>query len=948
MRIRLSMRTTLGLALAGGLAVGVAAPAYLLYDHAFQQTHEHAQASGATLQQVLRQFHTHAARMAQLAAEHDSLVAAIESSSRSRTQLSQAVQGLQRLTGANFVAVQQAGSPPAIAGANSLSLGPKSDNTFLWNEDQLVIVASRPVTFREQTLGTVHLGFAVTDEMLSAWAQALGHAVVLVRASDEIRFSSQSVAETKAALESANGGWSAPWRMASQSVPLRDGTDAEIGRLTVLAPLKDLNRTLLGALQGVGAVLVPLAVLGYASQRRSRRDVEGRLKTLKESLASQEKRAAEAAEAKTIADAVAAEGRKLASKVTVDDLEKQITDTVRKMSPLPCGVKVLYSHRCFAEAAWMPEDGSSLFFELDKNGTPHESGVAREDLRKSSTVLLEVREPRRADILAVVAITVRPVNKEQVSEKYAARLAALTQPLTTSIASALTTIRLERTLAALEIRSQEIQALYDHMDQAVLVIDPHLRVRPQHSGSLARLFRQDNLAGLPILDLLLDDADLGEEFRQQVEHALERAIGEHLLSFECIQHLLPRQIRKARIGRVLEISWTPVVDGKEHVRYLIVTLKDLSELQRLTAEVEHKALELTILEELISAPPKTLAQLWQNTWHTLTLCRAFLGSGEASGLDDVEREFRAIAATSRTLGLGRMASQILDIEAALTSPGESAHVVLHRLIALEELVSQYIEVAAVHLGRQADGTTLAGHAIRRMVGWLRERIGARPGEPIALDDPDFCQYFGTLVRAEFPVLSDLEVHLRAEGRDVARYLRRDEPFFVINFEDDWILSGEAADALHNTLAHLVRASVERGSRRELVPVTIMINARKNEDGSATVTYEDSGHGLDFAALEQLARTNGLLADRITDEGLAYLIFQPDLTQGSGKAAHPWANAGLDLLKAELQRLDCAISVELTSPRDANDRRNLRFVIHLAAQHLEEGFRLLGRVSGGEP
>lgn len=146
--------------------------------------------------------------------------------------------------------------------------------------------------------------------------------------------------------------------------------------------------------------------------------------------------------------------------------------------------------------------------------------------------------------------------------------------------------------------------------------------------------------------------------------------------------------------------------------------------------------------------------------------------------------------------------------------------------------------------------------------------------------------------------------------------------------------GETLQLLVDSLAHLVRNAVDHGVESSAARQA----AGKPETGEITVTFErevsgvtvvveDDGAGLDMAAIEQRARSLGLLPDSSSFDvrAAAQLILAPGFTTRSNPSQLSGRGVGLDVVNQAVRGLHGVISVQ------SEPRAGTRFELSLPLQ-----------------
>ena len=139
--------------------------------------------------------------------------------------------------------------------------------------------------------------------------------------------------------------------------------------------------------------------------------------------------------------------------------------------------------------------------------------------------------------------------------------------------------------------------------------------------------------------------------------------------------------------------------------------------------------------------------------------------------------------------------------------------------------------------------------------------------------------------------------------------------------DDVLIDSRILNELVDPLMHLLRNAVDHGIEN----VSDRQAANKTGDGQVSVEYwregefvvvkcRDDGRGLDWAAIEEKARANGLLQDSevVDEKWLQQCILQPGFTTRTQASQVSGRGVGLDAVNNAIQQLKGQLSVESTT------------------------------------
>ncbi|GAB7127728.1 chemotaxis protein CheA [Silvimonas sp. JCM 19000] len=161
---------------------------------------------------------------------------------------------------------------------------------------------------------------------------------------------------------------------------------------------------------------------------------------------------------------------------------------------------------------------------------------------------------------------------------------------------------------------------------------------------------------------------------------------------------------------------------------------------------------------------------------------------------------------------------------------------------------------------------------------------------------------------------------------------------------DFELSGGEAfadkavvDALHEPLVHLLRNALDHGIEDADVRRAagkppqgrLRVHAQQHEE-RVVLEISDDGAGIDPAKVRQRARTQGLLdaerAERIDDEALLQLVFEPGFSTSTGVSEISGRGVGMDVVRTTLRQLGG--EVQLASTPGEGTRINLSMPVSM--------------------
>ena len=145
--------------------------------------------------------------------------------------------------------------------------------------------------------------------------------------------------------------------------------------------------------------------------------------------------------------------------------------------------------------------------------------------------------------------------------------------------------------------------MLQNIPQGILTIVDGNKIHPEYSAYLETVFETKDIVGRDIMDFVFADTNLGADALAQMEAIGGACIGEDLMNFEFNQHLMVGEIEKrmpdGRV-KVLDLSWSPIVDENDMIVRLMLCVRDVTELRQLAAEANEQKRELEIIGEILA------------------------------------------------------------------------------------------------------------------------------------------------------------------------------------------------------------------------------------------------------------------------------------------------------------------------------------------------------------
>jgi len=147
--------------------------------------------------------------------------------------------------------------------------------------------------------------------------------------------------------------------------------------------------------------------------------------------------------------------------------------------------------------------------------------------------------------------------------------------------------QLQETSGLVKQKINDIQTMLQYMPQGLLSFDDQNKIKPEYSTYLEKILETDQIAGNDLIKLVFANSNLGSDAISQISAVSGACVGEDVMNFEFNQHLLINEIEKempSGLKKVLDLNWAPVVNENDVVEQILLCVRDVTELRKLSAE----------------------------------------------------------------------------------------------------------------------------------------------------------------------------------------------------------------------------------------------------------------------------------------------------------------------------------------------------------------------------
>lgn len=501
-----------------------------------------------------------------------------------------------------------------------------------------------------------------------------------------------------------------------------------------------------------------------------------------------------------------------------------------------------------------------------------------------------------------------------------------------------------------EVESQirDIRSMLDHIPEGVFTIIPPGIIHNNFSAYLTRIFNKDKIAGQKAVDFIFKDSNLNSDSLSRIETVISSSLNEPVLNFQLNEDHLVKAVdidTQDQGRKNLQISWNPITRDDNTIEKILVTLRDVTELNQIERQSALQREELDFISELINVPAERFH-------HFLDMVRKFVSENQRLIEQNRERSMEVlkilfinmhtIKGTARGYSFTRMTGIVHEIEQhygeLMKDPllAWDQEKLLADLDEVRRVVDTYEDISTNKLGRSKDDrnrvsvdrTTLESHA-QNLRGIDMSKLDSAEASAIR-------NALQLLEKTCFDRARDCLLDIMHWKDKLAKDLGRERPELFLH-DPGFGINYEAQMLLRNVFVHLLRNSLDHGieTREERLAVgkkpegRIEISVRA-KDEFVVLDYSDDGRGLNMLALKTIASKHGWVsADQDMDPAsTAELIFLTGLSTAETVSEISGRGIGMAAVRTYIENAGGSLSIVLTEPIQGGAFYHFRFEIAL--------------------
>jgi two-component system chemotaxis sensor kinase CheA len=517
--------------------------------------------------------------------------------------------------------------------------------------------------------------------------------------------------------------------------------------------------------------------------------------------------------------------------------------------------------------------------------------------------------------------------------------------------------QLQETSGLVKQKINDIQTMLQYMPQGLLSFDDQNKVKPEYSTYLEKILETDRIAGNDLIKLVFANSNLGSDAISQISAVSGACVGEDVMNFEFNQHLLINEIEKempSGLKKVLDLNWAPVVNENDVVEQILLCVRDVTELRKLSAESAEQKRELEIIGEILAVNQEKFHQFITSTKNYKFEIENIIRANPNGGLDAINAMFRnmhTIKGNARTYGLKNLTDQVHYTESVydeLRQPNSAIAWdqtrLLDDLAKVRRLVEHYAKTNEVSLGRKGPGRRggvekylMVDHKkIQEIIKLLEKVSHSNVHELIEAKNVVHrtLRLLGTepLDTAFASIIESLPT--------LAQSLDKPEPEVLIN-NGKLLLKTQSIGVIKDIFTHLFRNCVDHGLE---MPAERLANGKpaqgridvaiEMEDSQLKISIKDDGCGLALNKIRQKALNNGLMQENgsLNDEKVAELIFLPGFSTADKLTDISGRGVGMDAVLGFARKEGGYVKINFLDNKEGSEHRAFETAVYLPANY----------------
>lgn len=478
--------------------------------------------------------------------------------------------------------------------------------------------------------------------------------------------------------------------------------------------------------------------------------------------------------------------------------------------------------------------------------------------------------------------------------------------------------KVEERTAQLRTKTNDINNMMQNMHQGIFTILPGGKIHPEYSAYLESIVETNEIANIPVMELMFSNTALGGNALSQISAALDAILNEDEMMFDFNRHCLVKEFTKTMPDgrtKIMELDWDPIIDENGNVDKLMATLRDVTALRGLQAEAEKQKWELDVIGQILSVTSDKFTNFIRDAYRFIDENEKLISNNSETSSEVIATLFRnmhTIKGNARTYSftaitdVAHAAESTYDELRKNTTASWDKDKMLAELKETRRLVKIYETIFTEKLA----GSTTPGLFVEQSL--LDKLTHSLSG----FNDKDLNSLKQTLKEIKNitaaigteSLASILGAHIQSLP-EMAQQLGKAAPKVVINDHNIRFLP-DIAPVIKNVLMHSFRNTMDHGietiaerksqGKPEFGTITIDVDQQGNE---VALLFSDDGRGLAASKLKQKAIQSGSLnanAD-LSSHDLAELMFKSGMSTAENVSDISGRGVGMDAIRQFIEK-----------------------------------------------
>jgi HPt (histidine-containing phosphotransfer) domain-containing protein len=450
-----------------------------------------------------------------------------------------------------------------------------------------------------------------------------------------------------------------------------------------------------------------------------------------------------------------------------------------------------------------------------------------------------------------------------------------------------------------EEQTRDIKSILTHIEMGILTLtDPdRFTIGSDYSPFTEAILGEADLAGKNGMKLIFARSNVNPDDLSRYSSVMAASIGENSLCWDINKENLCFEIQKILPdgqSKILELDWYAVVNNRNLIEKILVTLRDVTSIRQLQYHAQNQTKELEYIGEIVAITRDEFDLLVSQGRHFIEENRSLLRDCPQRDSEILRRLFinmHTFKGLCRSFRMKNLTSLIHAVEQKLAqlqrSPEEpwDQACLLNDLKTLDDLLQSYIRLSQEKLNHQFEQTDrliLDRASFEKQLDYLRSIKIATLSER---DRGLFIEIQNALQKMMVSHSMDVFDEIQRSIGILSQDLGKEEPLVMID-SPNLDLDRRIQILLRNMFLHLIRNSMDHGietAQERLLagkPSRGHIHIALQKQGSELVIiYADDGRGLNIGKIREMGAKRQLLTpgELQDDKMVANLIFTPSFS-----------------------------------------------------------------------